>query len=344
MAQYNSLIATLLVFSICLYPSVSAEYADCEVYGNCKPAGTIINPGANYSINVNNTEHFGGYSITGYRDWLIGQTDPSQFQFVDGIFGINLDWFRDAVIDVATIAGFIKNETDPNSLHLNQDNWFNDSNGYNYWDGNSLEFNVTKLATTYFNATSILNVTGTYVGNITYIQQYNGNSLNITEVATNPGLDFRVNFTNISDFNNIIIRYKSSSSENHQMAVQLYDYDTNSWENYGYLSSVADFDQKVLGVFDPEGHNQNGTVQLRFISSITGNPSHIHYFDWVTISKGLGVPIGQEIDPLSYHKGENIDMLGNNITNVTAIVINNVTGSCLGLEGISKNSTHYCFN
>jgi len=36
-------------------------------------------------------------------------------------------------------------EIDSLSLHLSQDNWYNDSNGYMNWDRDSLEFNETKL-------------------------------------------------------------------------------------------------------------------------------------------------------------------------------------------------------
>ena len=43
-------------------------------------------------------------------------------------------------------------------------------------------------------------------------------------------------------------------------------------------------------------------------------------------------------------KGENLDIQNKNITNISVIQINNVTGACLDISGISKNSTHYCFS
>lgn len=73
------------------------------------------------------------------------------------------------------------------------------------------------------------------------------------------------------------------------------------------------------------------------------------------ITNGVNISINQswinnasnftEVDPLSYHEGNNINMQTNNITNVTMINIKEVTGACnlTAGAGISKNSTHYCF-
>lgn len=216
-------------------------------------------------------------------------------------------------------------------------------NDWLYSSLNTIYFNESKLATTFFNITTLDNVTGTSLGILTDIQIYDDISYNVTEVA--GGLDFRLNFTNVSDFNQLIFRYKSSSNENHILQVQIYDYDDTNWESYVSLSNVAEYNIKEIGVYDSDEHIQNETVQIRVYLSGAGNPSHTHYFDWFTIANGLATPSGAEIDPYSYHKGEDIDMLGNNITNVTTITINEVSGACNLTEGagISRNSTGYCF-
>lgn len=206
-------------------------------------------------------------------------------------------------------------ESDPLSLHLNQDNWNNDTDGYIYWENqNTITFNQSKLTTTYYNATTVQAIDGTTSGTVANINQYGGNSYNVTEVASSPGLDVRVNFTGVTAFNSLVIRYRSSSTESHQMDIQIYNYNEAVWEDYGTLANIDVFETKVLGVFDGDNHISGGLVQLRFLSSSLGNPSHEHYFDWVTISNGLGTPSGQEVDPYSYHKDQNINATGYNIT------------------------------
>lgn len=45
----------------------ASTYEDCRIYGTCKE-GITIQPNGNYTINVNNTDNFGGYSVSQYAN------------------------------------------------------------------------------------------------------------------------------------------------------------------------------------------------------------------------------------------------------------------------------------
>ena len=208
--------------------------------------------------------------------------------------------------------------------------WFNglfnwtSNDDWNIFNGSKLKFNESKLEPTYFNATLNSSIRGTETAGetIQHLQVYDSIPFNVTEEAGANGLDFRLNFTDVTCLNQIIIRYKSTAGESHLIAIQLYNYDDSVWENYGYLSGVVDYEVKTLGVYDPAEHVSSGTVQLRFYQVENGNTNHVHYFDWVTIAKGIGVTTGQEVDPFSWHRNQNITMNGYSIDNVSYLQVN----------------------
>ncbi|GAG78543.1 unnamed protein product [marine sediment metagenome] len=173
------------------------------------------------------------------------------------------------------------------------DNW-------NYFTGTDWFFNETKLATQFFNASVIATVTGTPQGAIEDIRSYNLIPYNVSEDASD--LLLAVNFTGITDFNNLIIRYKSEEEdEPHIMAVQIYDYSDSDWEDYGTLPTNAVYQVVHFGVYDASEHIDGGIVQVRFYQD-GGTPprTHKHLFDWVTISLGYGAPAQDEVDPIFF--------------------------------------------
>ncbi|MFA6074015.1 MAG: hypothetical protein WC758_07910 [Candidatus Woesearchaeota archaeon] len=238
--------------------------------------------------------------------------------------------------------------------------WFNGKwNGTSFDDwlssnGNTWTFNSSKLQTTYLNASLVSTIAGTPQGNGGWTNYtYDDISYNVSEVATNPSLDIRFNYTGITNFNQILIRYHSDVGENHIMYIQLYDYSTTTWENYLTSGEVIDYKLTTMGVIDPSEHIENGVVQLRFYQPVNGIITHKHYFDMVVIASGLTSLAGQEVDPLSWHKNTNIEMNGYNITNVsyaqgntlnfTTLWLNNINISTW-IQNISKNWTLDTFN
>jgi len=155
--------------------------------------------------------------------------------------------------------------------------------------------NLSDLETTYFLASAINVVTGSGSGALADIQTYNQTTYNVTEA--NSDFELRVNFTGITDFTTLLVRHKTSEVGGHSTAIQIWDYDSSSWEGYGYLSELTTSAMQTLGVYDDSEHISGGVVQVRFYQSEVGNAEHIHQFDWVGLSKGFGTPSGEEVDP-----------------------------------------------
>jgi len=177
------------------------------------------------------------------------------------------------------------------------------------------------LATSYFNVTNITVITGTGSGNLSTINIYDNIPYNISEV--NADINFQLNFTGITSFNQIIIRYQTISGEPHSLKLYLWVCNSSSWESYKTLTDTDGvYDYLPFSVADPSDHICNGNVQIKFNTTNIGVSSDKWQFDWVTLSKGVASQVGIELDPLSIHRdgmiplSNNWDAGGYNITNV----------------------------
>jgi len=210
-------------------------------------------------------------------------------------------------------------ETDSLSLHLNQDNWNNDSNDWIYWDNPTITFNESKLSAKYYDGTSSTAIKGIIDGGTLADTQhsdaqYDSVTLNFSEEGGSPGLDLRVNFTGVEDFSRGIMRYKTGSLSGDYPVRQLWNYNTNNWDTLASLSESEDFVVVTMPVFNNVNYIQDGIVQLRLYKSSSGKINNHYYIDWIAMVGGYGIPSGQEIDPLSFHRDANINNSGYNIT------------------------------
>jgi len=163
---------------------------------------------------------------------------------------------------------------------------------------------VNALTTTYYNATTIAVVTGTGQGAITDLQTHNSISYNVSEVDSD--FDFRVNFTNVDSFNQLIYRYKSEVGENHVMQINVWDYDDSKWGDLIEEGGINNYGIFVYPILCGKNHTGDGTVQIRFTTT-NGPPNTVHkwQFDWITISDGPATPSSSESDPFSVHRDGN---------------------------------------
>jgi len=197
-------------------------------------------------------------------------------------------------------------------------NWTTGDN-WNDFDGSILTFNSSKLSARYYNGTSSTVVKGIIDGgSLVDTQhpdaQYDSVSINFSEEGGSPGLDLRINFTGIEDFSRGIMRYKTSSLSGDHPVRQLWNYNTNNWDTLASLSESEDFVIVTMPIFNKANYIQDGVVQLRLYKSSTGKINNHYYIDWVAMVGGYGVPSGQEVDPLSYHKNKNINASNYNVT------------------------------
>ena len=197
------------------------------------------------------------------------------------------------------------------SYNITYDLWaYNQTNvaqaDWLYNDGLDIYFNESKLSTIYYNATQVADVVGTIdAGSLADTQHQDGNydgvTLNFTEDSGSPGLDLRMNFTGIDNFNLGVIRYYTSSLAGDYPVIQVWDYDKSDWEDYPLLAESETFATIEQPVFDSDDHISEGVVQMRLYKLANGNTQNHYYVDWVAIAKGYGTPAGEEVDPSSLH-------------------------------------------
>jgi len=243
--------------------------------------------------------------------WNQTYADAVYVPYTDATDNVNVTGYN---ISASWFFGLFDIEIDPASV-----SWLQ-------FNGSTLTFNETKLnasidavlETEYFNASSVGRVVGTDTGgDLGDIQTYNMVAYNISEVGSS--YDLRVNFTNITEFTTLIFRHKSEEIGNHVSAIQIWDYSDSAWEGYGLLTESETYVIKTLGVYDDDEHigagADLGIVQVRvYIPASSPPKTHKHEFDWVALSKGYGTPVGQEIDPVSFHQNTNLNNSGYNIS------------------------------
>jgi len=230
-----------------------------------------------------------------------------------------------------------------NSGNITIDNWFkgkyniSSQDTWIIFDKSSVAFNESRLSSVYHNATKSAFVAGTLNAGTLFNTQhldgkYDGVTFNFTEVAGSPGLDLRLNFTNITDFNQGVMRYKTSTLSGVFPIVQLWNYDTSTWEDYPAVAESLTFATIPQPVFDSTDHISNGVVRMRIYKLVNGNINNHYYVDWVAIISGYGVPSGEEVDPFWQADKSNYY----NTTDINDIVDKNVTAIDANLS-INRN-------
>ena len=184
-----------------------------------------------------------------------------------------------------------------------------------------------KLTTIYHNLTVASIVAGTSAGVLASTQHqdgdYDGLTFNLTEASGSPGLDARMNYTNITTFNAEVMRYYTSNLAGDYPVIQVWDYDDGEWEDYPSVVESESFATIEQPVFDSTDHIQDGVVAMRLYKAANGNTQNHYYLDWLALISGPGTPAGEEVDP--YWKADKADYV--NYTYWRSNTVNN-TGYC----------------
>lgn len=237
--------------------------------------------------------------------------------------------------------------TDTDTTYTADEDWIN-------LVGTQFNFNETNLATIYYSPTSASVVAGSIDGgSLANVSHEDGNydsvTFNFSEAAGSPGIDLRINFTGVSDFNGGVIRYKTSSLAGDYPIIQLWNYDDGAWEDYPALGESESFATIEQSVFDSTDHLSGGIVQMRIYKASNGNTNHEYYVDWVAIFKGYSTPAGEEIDPYAIHKSGDtmngtLNMGRNSLTDVGELIMTglstmyNVTPTTDSLYSLGNSS------
>ena len=106
---------------------------------------------------------------------------------------------------------------------------------------------------TIYTAASISLTGGVYVsGTLSDIQSFNdGNYYTITDGSgTAPAWQIDVGFTGVTKFNRVNINLSYTSSSGHTIYIQVYNYNTSTWDNVGSYSGLGGFTQFALELLD----------------------------------------------------------------------------------------------
>lgn len=234
---------------------------------------------------------------------FFGMANATHNLTVMKINGNSSVWFKSNITAQNLFANidwsYIQNK--PYRLNDTYPQYLYDSSGIAY-------FNETKLNSTisYFLASTTYypNTTKTYAGtsttsNLTLLWYYDDHTWNITEGTGASPLDFRINYTGVTDFNQILMRERYLGGSGHEIIVYLWDYDDSTWESYDVITDQAGQVTTNIPVLDPSDHISAGKVQLRFFHTGTGISSHRLYIDYVQLIDGYSAITNVEHDSLS---------------------------------------------
>ena len=119
-----------------------------------------------------------------------------------------------------------------------------------------------------------------------------GNIYHVNEVVGVPGMLLVVDFVSVTAFNWIDIRAGYDGGAGHSVSIDLYNWDTTSWDGYNCLSNFFTSTGTVLknsSFFIPDDSDYIGTggndgeVRVRFNHPVTGVGIHDMYIDVVAL-------------------------------------------------------------
>jgi hypothetical protein len=127
---------------------------------------------------------------------------------------------------------------------------------------------------------------GVYVsGSVADIQTFNdGNSYSLTDGSlTAPAWIFDVTFTDVVSFNQVDLNISYTTNSGHTVYVQLFNKNTEAWDNVGFYNGLNGYQQFQLGVISSSAYIDAGTVLVRLYHSNTGNPAHQTFIDYIAV-------------------------------------------------------------
>lgn len=264
----------------------------------------------NWSINgswINSIETDPIYSANTYAtgmDQDVSSTGTPQFEYATfwGLGGGGLAIIRSGgQIDIIPNTTYLQNESDPiyvaeNSTIARIGDCPLGQVVQNTTTGGVECVPLVASSTTYYpNTTQTTGGTNT-TGNITLMWYYDNSPYNVSEgTGANP-MDLYINYTNVTDFSQWVIREYYAGSPNHFIQFQLWDYDDAIWENYFQIVGQTNMTIITIPVFDPSKHINNTIVQTRLHHVETGIAVHRLYVDFAWLIQGNNIGASTNLD------------------------------------------------
>ena len=113
----------------------------------------------------------------------------------------------------------------------------------------------------------------------------NSGFYSINDAATTPGYIVYVGFTDIVEFNRIVLNINYTQNSGHSINVDIYNYASTAWDTFSIFSGLPGWYQLALGLVDSQPYISSGVVTLRLNHISGGSPSHRTWIDYVALEK-----------------------------------------------------------
>lgn len=194
-------------------------------------------------------------------------------------------------------------------------------------------------STTYRPATLTVSGGSTADTNIQRIWYYDDLNYNISEGAGANPLDVNIYFTNVNQVvNQIVVREYYTGSTSHNIQVQLWDYGTNSWQDYFQFVGQNGYSIITIPIYDANDHigtnDRNVILKLHHVE--TGNPSHKLFIDFAWLIYGSSVGASSDLSGYAKYNFGNNNFDGNgNFTTDKNIYATYFFGNGAGLSNLT---------
>jgi hypothetical protein len=150
-----------------------------------------------------------------------------------------------------------------------------------------------------YTANSLIQTNGVYVsGNLWSTQVFgdynlaNGAYILTDGSGSAPAWYINFDFINVEKFNRVVANINYTQNSGHTVYIQLYNYNTTTWDNIGTYSGLGSYYAFALEVIDETSYVSAGIVQLRLYHSNGGSVSHQTSIDYIALEQSYQGPQG----------------------------------------------------
>ncbi|GAG61187.1 unnamed protein product, partial [marine sediment metagenome] len=188
-----------------------------------------------------------------------------------------------------------------------------------YLDGDGICYDLNdtiddrQTSTTYYINTSAVDG-GSYTDteDVDDAWYYDDASLNFTEGSGADPLDVYFNFTEVNDFDQIVIREYYMGSASHTIHIQLWDINNDEWEDHFTFVGQDSWTTITIPIYDSSDHLfDDGNVSIRFSHEQNGITSHRLDFDFVWLVEGSEIGASTNLEGYARYKFGSNDFEGN---------------------------------
>ena len=251
------------------------------------PSGTITFGTSNITFSVFSSSqvYTGGTGITVSGTTISANASQTQITAVGTLSTLS-------VSGNVTFSGASVNVGNVSNLHIGggTDGYILTTDG----TGN-LSWESSTPTTTIYIPNSLALTNGVYVsGGLSDIQTFaDGNAYILTDgTGSGPAWIFTTDFISVTRFNRVVLNISYTASSGHTIYVQLYNYDSATWDTIGTYTGLGNYYAFALQVIDDANYISGGIVQLRLYHNNSGVAGHQSNIDYMALEQSTQGPQG----------------------------------------------------